>query len=420
MSYNKPYFDLEWWTVQKRIVYTSAFLIIFVVVGGGIGYYLWHYGDKVFSRDSDAAAATVPTGARFISFDGDVRVVRAGTRETIPARSSLGLEPGDIVQTQADGRARIALIDGSSLIVRPNSVVQIRDNTQAANGQGKRVRVAVDRGQINVRTEDQAEGTTNVVETRLTENRLAGQTGATFGVREDNSEEVRVATGAVETKTRDGERLAVRGGQYVAVTQSGRIARVEHLMDAPVPIAPRDLQRIFVDRAGMAGVLLRWQKPASLAPAHYQVEVAASPFFVESGRITERDRLNSTEFGIRDLRPGSYFWRVRAVAASGQESEWSDGWKFVVAAGAGDEDEGIEVSELTAELVAGGVYVIRGRAAPGYTVRIADRETMVNANGRFQMQINVERNRSEINVEVENRQGKGRTYRVPLKRTAGA
>lgn len=417
MSAQNHYFNFEWWTVPKRFVYALLFLIAFAVGGGGLGYYLWLHGDKVFGHDGNEAQ---PAGARFISFDGDVRVVRAGTRETVSARSNLGLEPGDIVQTQADGRARILLIDGSSLIVRPNSVVQIRDNTQAENGSGKRVRVAVDRGQINVRTEEQAAGTTNVVETKLTENRLGATTGVTFGVHEDNSEEVRVTSGAIETQTRDGERTQVRAGQYVSVTQSGRIARIERLMDAPVPVTPRDLQRIFVDNTGMAGVLLRWQRPGSLAPAHYRVEVAASPFFVESGRITERDRLTATEFGIRDLRPGLYFWRVCAVGESGQVSEWSDGWKFTVATSESDAEEGMEASQLTMELVAGGVYLLRGRTQAGYTVRAVGRETIVDSGGRFQLQINVPRDSREVDLEVENRQGKRRTFRVPLGRTAGA
>lgn len=418
MSAQNQRFDVEWFTVQKRFVYALMFTVIFVVVGGGAGYYLWHYGDKIFSRD--AGEAQPSTGARFVSFDGDVRVVRAGTRETVPARSNLGLEPGDIVQTQADGRARILLIDGSSLIVRPNSVVQIRDNTQAENGTGKRVRVAVDRGEVNVRTEEQAAGTTNVVETKLTQNRIGGATGASFGVREDNSEEVRVTSGAIETQTRDGERTQVRAGQYVSVTQSGRIARIERLMDPPLPVTPRDLQRIFVDNKGMAGVLLRWQRPNSSVPAHYRVEVAASPFFVESGRITERDRLTATEFGVRDLRPGSYFWRVCAVAESGQVSEWSDGWKFTVAAGGSEVEEGVEAPQLTAEFVAGGVYLLRGRAKPGHTVRAAGRETAVGGGGRFQLQINVPRESRELEVEVENGQGSRKTFRVPLSRTMGA
>ena len=70
--------------------------------------------------------------------------------------------------------------------------------------------------------------------------------------------------------------------------------------------------------------------------------------------------------------------------------------------------------------VAGGIFILRGRTQPGYTVRAAGRVTMTNSDGRFQLQINVDRATRELNVLFETPQGKSRTYRVPLKRTAGA
>lgn len=417
MSVKHRRLDIDWWIVRKRPIYVASALLCGVLLAGACGAYLWFH--PTGAGDAAAAAkASEPTGALFVSFDGEVRVVRAQTRESVPARSNLALQPGDIVQTQSDGRARILLIDGSSLIVRPNSVVQIRDNTASDGGREKRVRVTVDRGQINLRTEEQGAGTTNVVETKLTQNRIAGQTGASFSVREDNSEDIRVATGAVETTTRDGERKALHGGEFAAITQSGRIARVERLMEAPLPVSPRDLQRVFVGDDGTAGVSLRWQRPNSLAPAHYRVEVATSPFFVPGGVVTERDKLATTDFGVRDLRPGAYFWRVCAVAASGQTSEWCDGQKFVVARPSAAVQE-IGVSGMNAELVAGGVYLVRGRSQPGNTVHVAGRETIVGGDGAFKLQINVERTRAETDVEVETQQGNRKIFRLALTRVSG-
>src|SRR5688572_14937004 len=265
-------FDLDFWAVSKRSIYIIVVLLALGVLAGGVGVYIWTHGNPF---KNTGASEPAPAGARFDSFDGDVRVVRAQTRETVPARSDTQLYPGDIVQTQADGRARISLIDGSTLIVRPNSVVTIRDNTSDPGGGRTNVRVAVARGQINVRTEQQAEGTSNIVETQLTENRLASQTGASFGVREDNSEDIRVASGSVDTNTRGGEKTTLRAGEFVAINQSGSVARRERLLDVPTPVAPRDLERI----PSGAGVALRWQRPGTGAAAHYRVEVATSPFF---------------------------------------------------------------------------------------------------------------------------------------------
>ena len=82
-----------------------------------------------------------PAGARFISFEGDVRVIRAATRETIPANADTELYPGDTVQTQANGRARIGLADGSTLVVKPNSTIIVRDNARADDGKKTNVHV---------------------------------------------------------------------------------------------------------------------------------------------------------------------------------------------------------------------------------------------------------------------------------------
>lgn len=409
MSTSQNQFNLEWWIIQKRFVYLLAFLLVGGGAVAGGSYYLKNYGDAL-----GANHASLPTGARFDSFEGDVRVIRAQTRETVEANNGLGLEPGDIVQTQESGRARILLIDGSTLLVRPNSVVQIRDN-ENMDGNGTRVRVAVDRGLVNVRTAALSSGQTNVVETKLTQNRIAAETGATFGVRDDNSEDIRVASGSIETTTRDGAKTNVQGGEYVAVTASGRIARVEKLLDPPMPIAPRDLQRIFVTAGqNTADVTLRWQKHAGAMT--YQVEVATSPFFVAAGRVSQRGQLSTSEFDVGALKPGAYYWRVQTSGASGQTSEWSEGQKFVVATPATTEQR-VELRDTSVEYVAGTIYILRGRAAPGNTVRAEGRHTMVSSNGFFQLQVTCPRGASAVNVEVEDAQGNRNRTRLALRQS---
>ncbi len=403
----KPHhFDVEWWIVSKRSIYLMIALLLCVVAAGSLGVYSWLYGNP-FKRI--VAAVDVPAGARFVSFDGDVRVVRAQTRETLLARSDTQLYPGDIVQTQADGRARIQLADGSTLVVRSNSVVTIRDNTSVEGSNRTNVRVAVARGQVNVRTEQQTEGSRNIVETPLTKSNLSAQTGASFGVREDNTEDIRVTTGAVDMTSRGGEHTVLQPGEYVAFNQSGSVKSREHLLDVPTPMLPRDLEKIMVGAGGAANVALRWQRPASGTPGHYRVEIATSPFFVAAGKVIERDQLEVTEFGVGDLRPGVYFWRVRAVASSGQTSEWSEAMKFTVATGE-ETGERVTVANVTFEYIAGQIFIARGRTQAGNTVRIAGRETVATPDGSFQLQFTAPPGTREVALEVEDPHGnKART-----------
>ncbi|HVG28483.1 MAG TPA: FecR domain-containing protein [Pyrinomonadaceae bacterium] len=403
-------FDLDWWVVSKRLLYTGVVLAVLGVAAGGAGLYVYLYGNPLDKLDPKLNA---PAGARFLSFDGDVQVVRAMTRERLLARSDTQLYPGDIVQTQADGRARIQLADGSTLVVRPNSVVTIRDNARLEDGRRTNVRVAVARGQVNVRTEEQTEGSHNVVETPLTKNNLGAVTGASFGVREDNTEDIRVNDGRVETTTRGGEKTVITGGEYVALNQSGSVKSRERLLDTPSPAAPRDLEKIPVAANGVTDVTLRWQRPASGAAKFYRVEVATSPFFVAAGKVVERDQLETTSFNVSELRPGIYFWRVRAVATSAQTSDWSEPQKFTIASGA-VAGERLTVSGVTFEYVAGMIYLARGRTQPGNTVRVAGRDTVAAGDGTFQLQTNIPKGAREVWVEVEDPQGGSQRTRVAV------
>ena len=403
-------FDGDWWVVQKRLIYVAVILLSLASLVGAASAYVYLYGNP-FKGAAEAEGA--PTGARFVSLEGGVKVVREGTRETLQARADTRLFPGDLVQTQEDGRARITLADGSTLFVKPNSVVTIAENTSAEDGRGSKVRVAIESGQINVRTERLDADAQNIIGTHLTESRLTGQTDATVHVRDDKTEAIRVALGAVETSTSGGDTTTLRSGEYAAVNTQGTISQKEKLLAAPVPVTPKNLERLAARKSGSTAVALKWQRPQTGAPAHYRVEVATSPFFVPAGRLVERDQLQANEITVEDVRQGNYFWRVMAVAQSGQASDWSEPQKFVVEAEGGTGDE-VTVSDVQLEYVAGQIYLVRGRTQAGNTVRCAGRETLAARDGFFQLQINAPRGAREVQLETADTQGNRNSFKFQL------
>ncbi len=407
-------FVFDWWVVQKRVVYLLIAIVALCGLAAGGAVYVWKYGNPLRNVGTNLKPAS---GARFISFEGDVRVIRSATRETIVPSSDTELYPGDTVQTQASGRARVSMADGSTLVVRPDSTIIVRDNASADDGKKTNVHVVVDSGQMYVRTEQQPEGTNNVVETPKTTSRLSAQTGASFGVNPEGTEEIRINTGSIETTNRSGDKTTLREGEYVSVNPSGTISRPQRLLDVPSTSEPRDLEKVAIGTSGSANVALKWLRPPSGTPAFYRVEVATSPFFVADGKVIERDQLASTEFTASDLRPGVYFWRVRAIAASGQTSDWSDPKKFIVATqGTGSR---VPVSNLVAELLGGRIYLIRGRSEPGTTIRVAGRETIVPSKGAFQVQVTAPPGTQEISIDAEDSRGNVTPYRVSLAVRAG-
>jgi hypothetical protein len=410
MASRVNHFDLDWWVIEKRAIYVAVLILVVSVIGGSTALYVWKYGSpfKNVALHSDPLA-----GARFMSFEGDVRVVRSSTRQVVVANNDVQLYPGDTVQTQADGRARISMADGSTVVVRPNSTIIIRDNASAEDGKRSNVHVVVDSGQLLVRTQPQSEDNKNVIETPRTKNQISGQTAASFGVNPEGTEEIRVNSGAVESANRSGERFSIQGGEYVSVNQSGTISKPQRLLDVPQPLQPHDLEKILAGGNHSASVALRWQKPQSGVPSYYRVEVATSPFFVPAGKVIERDQLVVTQFNASDLRPGAYFWRIRATASSGQTSDWSEPLKFIVTA-PGANIVAVPVLKLSTVYLGGNLFIIRGTTSPGASIRIAGREATAAGDGLFQIQVSTPPGMREVTIEAFDLQGNSSQYRVPL------
>lgn len=412
MTSKTNHFEFDWWIVQKRAVHAAVLILAMCVTASAVALYVWKFGNPL---KRVALKPDVPAGARLISFEGDVRVIHAATREVVLANNDTQLYPGDTVQTQADGRARIAMADGSTVVVRPNSTIIIRDNASSEGGKKSNVYVVVDSGQMLVRTPEQTEGAKNVVETPKTTNLIGGQTNASFDVKKEGTEEIRVNSGSVASANRNGERAILREGEYVSINRSGTISKPQRLLDVPQPSLPRDLEKIIVGANGSATVSLHWQKPQMGVPAFYRVEVATSPFFVPEGKVIERDQLAATQLSATDLRPGSYFWRIRATAASGQVSDWSEPLKFIVATQA-NRVGSVSVTRLSATYLGGNLYIIRGSSSPGTTLSVSGREALAGPDGSFQIQISAGPETREVTIRATDAQGNSSEYRLPLAR----
>ena len=83
-------------------------------------------------------------------------------------------------------------------------------------------------------------------------------------------------------------------------------------------------------------------------------------------------------------------------------------------------DSQVAVSNLAAELLGGNIYLVRGRAEPGTTIRIAGREQLVPTDKSFQVQIIAPADATEITVEAQDPQGNSSNYKVTLSRRGRA
>ena len=399
---NRTYY-IDWWNIKKSTVYiTGATLLFLLVVGLGSWWAIRH---DWFSK---AGNPEMPKdAARLVLFEGDVRVIRAATRETILITKETYLAAGDTIQTQGDGKAQVQMVDGSTLSVRPNSTVVIRDNSSLFGGQN--VRVALDGGQINVKTEDQAEGTNNVVELKQSENKLLSQTDASFDINQKNGGgEIRISRGGVETDA-GGEKTVIRGGEFATINPNGKLSPKEKLLAAPRLISPAVLEKIIASN-GTSDATFRWQNVDSGTNFNYGLQIATSPFFLNDSMILGREPLNVPNFSLANLTPGNYYWRVRAIASSGQISDWSEPWKFTVVKR--EESNALTASDWQVEGLGGSLYLITGKTQPGMTVKILGRETFAASDGSFRLQVST--SVPEATVEISDEHGNRTRFVVSL------
>lgn len=393
-------FYVDWWQIKRSTVIGAALTLVLIatLIGGG----WWLYRNDYFAAQPDTTE--IPKdAARIISFEGDVRVVRAATRETILVTKLTYVSAGDTIQTQADGRAQLQMIDGSVLSVRPNSTIVIRDSSSIFGGTS--VRVTLDDGQLNVRTQDQTAETENVVEVLESENRVLAQTDASFNINEQSGGgEIRISRGGVETNV-GGERTIVGENEFTSVN-NGRIQPKEKLLDAPKPVAPANSEPISAN----GDVSFRWQKPESNSPLSYHLQLSKSPFFVADGIVIERDALTNQQFTLANLAPGIYYWRLRANAQSGQQSDWGEPWKFTILKPSAGEN--LTGSDWQVEAVGGNIFLISGRTQPGAIVRIAGREIFAAADGSFRLQI--QSGAANVTVEISDERGNRSRYGLNL------
>lgn len=396
-------FYVEWWNIRKSTIYGSIAILLFVgVIAGGSW---WASKNNWFVATQDAEMPA--DAARIISYEGEVRIIRAQTRETILVTKETWVAAGDTIQTQSDGRAIVQMIDGSVYSVRPNSTVVVRDSVSLFGG--KNVRVSLNDGQLNVRTDEQPADSNNIVEVADSENKLLPQTDASFNADGANAGEIRVSRGGVET-TIGGDRTTIEQNEFASVN-GGKLSARERLLAPPRPTAPGNSSQV-VDTAGTGvSMLFSWQDAEAGNAASFYLQVSRSPLFASDAILVDRSGLTSREFRLSGLSPGTYYWRLRSVARSGQTTNWNDAWKFTVIKRGGSIT--IETYEWNVERVGGNVYFISGRTQPGMVVRSQGRETFAGPDGSFRLQISTPS--AETKVEIGDDRGNRAGFVISLR-----
>ncbi len=374
-KYRKFYVD--WWNIRRSTIY--GLIAIALLAGALVAGVKFASKNNWFATvESDEAPQDA---ARIVSFEGEVRITRASTRETVLVTKATWVAAGDTIQTQSDGRAIIQMIDGSVYSVRPNSTVVIRDTTSLFGG--KNVRVRVDDGQLNVRTDEQPADTKNIVELGESENQLGPKTDASFNANGPDGGEIRISRGNVET-TLGGEKTSIGADTYTSVKGSNMSAR-ERLLAPPRLGSPGNSEQITDSSGNGVNVNFTWGDPEGNPASSFYLQIAKSPYFASDSILVDRNQMQTRDFRLSSVSPGTYYWRLKATARSGQTTDWSEPSKFMVVRSGESID--IAASSWHVEAVGGNVYIVTGKTQPGMIVRSQGRQANSGADGAFRIQI---------------------------------
>src|ERR1017187_8832396 len=107
-------------------------------------------------------SATISQQAHFNALDGSMRVRKGNGNSWINADYNVPLEKGDVVQTGAEGMAKIVFNDGTNYTVKQDSLIVIEENS-ANDQQQTSVSVAVSTGTVDLTTGTYVQGSKSQV-----------------------------------------------------------------------------------------------------------------------------------------------------------------------------------------------------------------------------------------------------------------
>lgn len=373
-------FQVGWTTVTYRsvllLLLAAAILVSFVSyllfpskLRSGISALAGYATDWTGKIGTPPPPTGGPRQANFTNIDGTVRVKKVNSNTWESADYGVPLDKGDVVQTGPEGMAKVVFSDGSSYIIKPDSLIVIEQHS-ANEAQQTQVAVQVTTGTVDLSTSRPVQGSRSQVIVAGATATLAPESAAQ--VRNDPRRDRR------EVLLTRGSADVARGSQVVKLTEYEKVSfraeapemtKVKELRP-PTLIAPANMMPIFADRA--ARVEFTWT-PVDNA-RNYHLRISRNPYFTS---LVQERRLTTTEVQLSGFAEGAYYWAVQAADPGGRESIESERNRFTVIP-KGDSELQLAL-ELSPFVQHGHVIEVRGKTDPSARVMVNGQEVPVIA-----------------------------------------
>jgi hypothetical protein len=327
--------------------------------------------EKVAGLAPPIKASSAPVGkqAHFTALDGTVRVRKSNGNSWINADYNVPLEKGDVVQTAAEGMAKVVFNDGTNYTVKQDSLIVIEENS-ANDQQQTNVAVAVTTGTVDLTTATYVQGSKSQVIVAGAKASLAPDSSAmVHNDPKQDSHEILVKKGSGDIE-RNGETVKLASWEKVSFKSDSKEMQKATEIGPPAPITPGNMMPVFVnDGEKSKDVDFAWTPMTNAV--NYRLRISHNPYF--SSLLLDR-KLDSASVVVTGLPVGAYYWSIQSVDTSGRESVESEKNRFtIIAKGKEKVEMPLDIDpfvqhghviEVTGKTEAGARVMVNGREVP--------------------------------------------------------
>ena len=355
--------EVQWHAVTYKTMIVYGLLIAAIILAGMFILFPSLYtavtrkiSTAIESNDSENATGS-QTQAKFVNLDGRVQVKKVNSVQWVDADYRTALDKGDLVQTGADGYARVTFADGTFYTVKPGTLITVEENSMASN-RPTSVAVRINTGEVDLSTPTWASpGSKAAVSVEDAKAELRPNSRAAVKSDKDTKEsEIVVSNGSAQVQ-RGQDQIEVTQYQKVNIPPGGPISKSD-VLAPPELLEPINLTPIIVENPRTAAVHFEW-KPVPDASS-YSLRISTTTMFTKI--VKEAPKVTATSVDISGLDAGDYFWNVTATSAKKSSSDVSETNKFTLVAQGKSQDMRLEIQST--QLV-GHAVEITGRTEPG-------------------------------------------------------
>jgi hypothetical protein len=404
--------EVYWFTVSYKqlIIWISA--ITLVAVLGGFAFFkeyvIRKYNQLMEVEGASGTGNTLKSG-RFVSIIGTVKVKKSDAIQWSNADSQTVLESGDYIQTSSDSYARIIFPEGTTYLMKPDSLIVVQENSEDPQTSAKKVAVRVTSGSIDLSTARREVSTSTSVVTAASATALVNQESR---LAVESNPTLKTAQFLVHK----GSANVVRGsesyqiGPYESVTAQESKLIKEKVMAPPELLTPNNVKPVLAREGAATKVEFSWS-PAAGAVS-YKIRISDSSVF--SKILREEVVKQRTKYTTSGLDEGTYYWAVSSIDAQNKTSRESDPNKFtLINRSSNDRDSDLFLS-VDQVLRISNIFEIIGRTDPGATVVINEEPVpLMSADGTFKHFTSPlpHKGKNIITITAQDRSGNSKTLK---------